>query len=64
VRGKLTDDKTLPKMERKRLQIEHAQHMSNEATFVKLADKICNLRDVATSPPAGWSLERRVEYFD
>jgi GTP diphosphokinase / guanosine-3',5'-bis(diphosphate) 3'-diphosphatase len=31
---------------------------------VKLADKICNLRDVAHAPPAGWSLERRREYFD
>jgi len=31
---------------------------------VKLADKICNLRDVADNPPADWDLQRRVEYFD
>jgi guanosine-3',5'-bis(diphosphate) 3'-pyrophosphohydrolase len=31
---------------------------------VKLADKICNLRDVSDCPPAGWSLERRREYFN
>jgi guanosine-3',5'-bis(diphosphate) 3'-pyrophosphohydrolase len=31
---------------------------------VKLADKICNLRDVASSPPKDWSLQRRREYFD
>jgi hypothetical protein len=31
---------------------------------VKLADKICNLRDLASNPPLGWSLKRRVEYFD
>jgi len=60
----VTDDKTLPKAERKRLQIEHAAHISRRAKLVKLADKICNLRDIAKSPPVGWSLERRQEYFD
>src|SRR5262245_46333038 len=60
----MTDDKSLPKMARKRLQIEHAQRMSEEGALVKLADKICNLRDMAVSPPEGWNLERRIEYFD
>ncbi|SRR5579871_1282008 len=60
----VTDDKSLPKHERKRLQIEHAASISREAKLVKLADKICNLRDVAHHPPAGWSRERRMEYFD
>jgi GTP diphosphokinase / guanosine-3',5'-bis(diphosphate) 3'-diphosphatase len=60
----MTDDKSLPKMERKRLQIEHAQHMSRDAALVKLADKICNLRDVAANPPTEWSLGRRMEYFE
>jgi guanosine-3',5'-bis(diphosphate) 3'-pyrophosphohydrolase len=60
----VTDDKRLPKEERKRLQIEHAEHLSAKARLVKLADKIANLRDVADSPPTGWSLERRQEYFD
>jgi GTP diphosphokinase / guanosine-3',5'-bis(diphosphate) 3'-diphosphatase len=31
---------------------------------VKLADKTCNLRDIASAPPTVWSLERRREYFD
>ena len=31
---------------------------------MKLADKICNLRDVAVRPPANWDLTRRREYFD
>jgi guanosine-3',5'-bis(diphosphate) 3'-pyrophosphohydrolase len=31
---------------------------------MKLADKICNLRDMVASPPQEWSLERCVEYFD
>jgi guanosine-3',5'-bis(diphosphate) 3'-pyrophosphohydrolase len=60
----MTDDKSLPKAERKRLQIEHAEHMSDAGALVKLADKICNLRDVAASPPAGWNLGRQQEYFD
>jgi guanosine-3',5'-bis(diphosphate) 3'-pyrophosphohydrolase len=60
----VTDDKSLAKVVRKQLQIDLAPQLSHEAKLVKLADKICNLRDVATAPPVGWSLERRQEYFD
>jgi GTP diphosphokinase / guanosine-3',5'-bis(diphosphate) 3'-diphosphatase len=60
----MTDDKSLSKEERKRLQIERAHRMSREGALVKLADKTCNLRDLAANPPLDWSLERRVEYFD
>jgi guanosine-3',5'-bis(diphosphate) 3'-pyrophosphohydrolase len=60
----VTDDKSLPKAERKRLQIEHAPHLSYRAKLVKLADKVCNLRDIRLTPPAGWPLERRREYSD
>lgn len=60
----VTDDKTLPKAERKRAQVEHAAGLSQAAKLVKLADKICNLRDMNAAPPAGWPLERRREYFD
>ncbi len=59
----VTDDKSLPKAERKLAQIDHAPHLSTKAKAVKLADKICNLRDVIESPPHGWSLERRQQYF-
>jgi GTP diphosphokinase / guanosine-3',5'-bis(diphosphate) 3'-diphosphatase len=62
--AEVTDDKELPKTERKRLQIEHAAGISPGAKLVKLADKICNLRDVAGRPPANWDLERRREYFE
>lgn len=62
--AEVTDDKRLPKAERKRAQVEHAAHISARAQRVKLADKICNLRDVATAPPPDWSLQRRREYFD
>lgn len=60
----VTDDKTLPKAERKTKQIEHAAHASDQAKLVKLADKISNLRDVADNPPPEWLVERRQEYFD
>ncbi len=60
----VTDDQALDKPARKQRQIEKAPHLSVEAKAVKLADKICNLRDVADNPPPGWSLERRQAYFD
>jgi guanosine-3',5'-bis(diphosphate) 3'-pyrophosphohydrolase len=60
----VTDDQGLPKADRKRLQIEHAAALSAGAKLVKLADKICNLRDVAERPPANWDLARRQEYFE
>ena len=62
--AEVTDDKSLPKPDRKRLQVEHAPHSSPQARLVKLADKICNLRDVSTAPPAHWPLERRRGYFE
>jgi (p)ppGpp synthase/HD superfamily hydrolase len=67
VRGiveEVTDDKTLPKHERKRLQIEHAPGSSKEAKLVKLADKLYNLRDLEACTPEGWSEQRVQEYFE
>ena len=60
----VTDDKSLPKAERKRLQIENAPRASVRAQQIKVADKICNVRDVTHHPPSHWSHERRVEYLD
>ena len=60
----VTDDKSLPKQVRKQLQIEHAASASREAKLVKLADKICNLRDILNAPPADWPAERKQAYFD
>src|SRR5437762_7741677 len=60
----VTDDKRLPKLERKRLQIEHAPHLSARAKQIKLADKISNVRSVTQTPPADWPLQRRREYLD
>lgn len=62
--AEVTDDRSLPKAERKRQQILHAAHISPAAKLVKLADKICNLRDMIEQPPHDWPLQRRQEYFD
>src|SRR6516165_597237 len=58
----VTDDKKLPKAERKRLQIKHAPKLTPRAKILKLADKISNLRSLATSPPADWPMQRRSDY--
>jgi guanosine-3',5'-bis(diphosphate) 3'-pyrophosphohydrolase len=60
----MTDDKSLAKAERKRLQIEHAPKMSARAQTIKLADKISNLRSILYSPPADWDYQRKKEYFE
>lgn len=60
----VTDDKSLPKHERKELQVLHAAGLPRDAALVKIADKICNLRDIARVPPPDWPLDRRREYFD
>jgi len=60
----MTDDKLLPKKERKRLQIEQAPHMSVRAQMIKLADKISNLQSILSSPPANWDYERKRQYFE
>jgi guanosine-3',5'-bis(diphosphate) 3'-pyrophosphohydrolase len=59
----VTDDKSLPKEERKRLQISMAASASKDAKLVKIADKIDNLRELASAPPADWGVERRREYL-
>ncbi|MBI2332667.1 MAG: bifunctional (p)ppGpp synthetase/guanosine-3',5'-bis(diphosphate) 3'-pyrophosphohydrolase [Chloroflexi bacterium] len=59
----VTDDKSLPKQVRKQLQIENAPHKSLRAKMLKLADKLCNVRDIVHLPPADWSLKRKQEYL-
>jgi guanosine-3',5'-bis(diphosphate) 3'-pyrophosphohydrolase len=59
-----SDDKRLSKQERKQAQVDHAAGISPKAKLVKLADKIANVSDINGAPPAGWSLERKREYFD
>jgi (p)ppGpp synthase/HD superfamily hydrolase len=62
--AELTDDKSLPKAERKRLQIHHAPGKSPAACLVKLADKTSNVTSIGLTPPEDWSAERRHAYLD
>lgn len=62
--AEVTDDKGLPKPERKRLQVENAPHKSTRAKLIKIADKTSNLRAIAASPPVDWDLKRQRDYFD
>ena len=63
----VSDDKSLPKDVRKRLQIEHAKDKSRDAKILSMADKVANLEDLLTRPkgqgvPVGWSVERIQQY--
>jgi guanosine-3',5'-bis(diphosphate) 3'-pyrophosphohydrolase len=60
----VTDTKFLAKQTRKQLQAVKAGHASAAAQQVKIADKICNLRDILGSPPVDWTLERKQKYFE
>ncbi len=58
----VTDDKGLPREERKRRQVETAPGKSARARMLKIADKIANLRSLTESPPLGWSSRKKQEY--
>ena len=60
----VTDDKTLPKLERKQRQIDHAKEISEGAALVKLGDKISNVTDITNTPPTDWDSNRRLDYFE
>ena len=60
----VSDDKSLQKMERKRLQVVNASSKSQGAKCIKLADFISNLSDLKDFPPKAWDLTRKREYLD
>ncbi len=60
----VTDDKSLPKRERKRCQVERASTLSERAKLVRIADKISNVHDVLHAPPADWPVAWRLSYID
>ena len=62
--AELTDDKALPKAERKRLQRVNAPAKSATASLVKIADKTSNVTALRLSPPAHWPVERKLAYID
>lgn len=62
--AEVTDDKSLPKAERKRLQVIQAPKKSERARMLKIADKTSNLRSLVMSPPDDWERERLLDYLD
>jgi guanosine-3',5'-bis(diphosphate) 3'-pyrophosphohydrolase len=40
------------------------RHLCKRAAVVRLADKACNLRDIATHSPKDWPPKRKQAYFD
>jgi (p)ppGpp synthase/HD superfamily hydrolase len=57
----VTDDKSLPDVVRKRLQVQEAPSKSRRAKILKLADKISNVRSIGRDPP-DWPAERLRAY--
>jgi (p)ppGpp synthase/HD superfamily hydrolase len=60
----VTDDKSLPKPERKRRQVATVASKSEAARRIKLADKAANLAAIAQSPPTHWDLARKRAYLE
>lgn len=60
----ISDDKSLSYQERKRLQVENTPSLSNDAKKIKIADKICNIKDMINDPPIDWPEERKIKYLE
>jgi (p)ppGpp synthase/HD superfamily hydrolase len=60
----LTDDMSLPEEERKRRQVEEIPGKSAEARLLKLADKLSNVREIASDPPLDWPRDKRRRYAE
>lgn len=60
----VTDDKNLPKTERKEAQVRQAGALSRRAKLIRIADKISNVHDMLHAPPADWPVDWRVGYID
>ncbi len=59
----VTDDKSLPKHERKLRQIEKVDFIAEGSLLIKLADKLDNLQDILEYPPINWNNERVSGYI-
>ena len=60
----VTDDKSLSKQDRKKLQIAKASQKTPRPKLLKLAEKTSNLRSIAHSPPENWDTARKQEYIN
>jgi (p)ppGpp synthase/HD superfamily hydrolase len=62
--AEVTDDKALPKAERKLRQVLSSPGKSPGAKRIKLADKAANLTALTDSPPQDWEVARKLAYID
>ncbi len=60
----VTDDKSLSREARQRLQVINASHKSKGAAQIKLADKLFNLSDLYNNPPPDWTQTRIDRYYE
>jgi GTP diphosphokinase / guanosine-3',5'-bis(diphosphate) 3'-diphosphatase len=60
----VSNDMTLNSQQRRVFELEKVASLSHAAKLVKIADKLANIRDVSTMPPANWTLEKKQNYFD
>ena len=59
----VTDNMSLSEKERKAEQIIKAPGLSDSAKKIKIADKICNIRDILNYP-IHWSRKRKLRYVE
>ncbi|MEE4196887.1 MAG: HD domain-containing protein [Bacteroidales bacterium] len=59
----VSDNKSLPVEERKRLQVIHTPDLSDRAKKLKIADKLSNILDLKNDPPENWPLQRKMDYL-
>jgi guanosine-3',5'-bis(diphosphate) 3'-pyrophosphohydrolase len=52
----VSDDKSLPKLVRKKKQVEDIEGKSFGARVIKIGDKWSNTRELLKDPPKGWTL--------
>ena len=62
--GEVTNDLSISAQERKLRQLEQAPQFSRRAKLIKLAERICDLRDMADNPPPDLTTRQIQDYFD
>lgn len=58
-----SDDKSYPKEIRKQMQLKHSTNASVEAKLVKAGDKLSNIGDLDSNPPANWTQDEIQGYI-
>jgi len=60
----VSDDKALPRDDRKAKQVENAPNLTPGAKLVRLADKVANVGAMLTDTPIGWDEKQILAYVD